>query len=268
MFRWISRCLPGLNILLFLCLLIFAFTDIGERVPTLACLTSADDAFCKSKQAYERRSNPGPRPLKLSQKIFIFYAIAVHLDTIFFASRLCVALVRVNSRIKTVFGRRAALPPPKLDDPVEDETRSLSYYDSIRTSEDSTLAEGFPEVIHAVILPNYSEDLETLTTTLRVLASHPRAQLQYEIYLAMELKEKACEEKANALIETFECKFRAVKPTFHPAGLPGEAAGKGSNVAWAARQIFNAHKYDNGKNDVLITIIDCELSSGHILNFS
>jgi hypothetical protein len=37
------------------------------------------------------------------------------------------------------------------------------------------------EVIHAIIVPNYCEDLHTLRTTLDVLASHPRARTQYEV---------------------------------------------------------------------------------------
>jgi hypothetical protein len=45
------------------------------------------------------------------------------------------------------------------------------------------LAESSPagEVTHAIIVPNYSETLETLASTLRVLASHPRARTQYEV---------------------------------------------------------------------------------------
>lgn len=37
------------------------------------------------------------------------------------------------------------------------------------------------EVVHAIILPNYEENFDTLWTTLHVLASHPRAASQYEV---------------------------------------------------------------------------------------
>jgi hypothetical protein len=36
-------------------------------------------------------------------------------------------------------------------------------------------------IIHAIILPNYMEDIETLRETLEVLASHRKAKLQYEV---------------------------------------------------------------------------------------
>lgn len=43
------------------------------------------------------------------------------------------------------------------------------------------------ELVHAIILPNYGEDLHTLETTLKVLASHPRAKTQYEVRQSLSL---------------------------------------------------------------------------------
>lgn len=38
-------------------------------------------------------------------------------------------------------------------------------------------------VIHAIVIPNYKEELDTLRETLEVLASHPRAQSAYDVSL-------------------------------------------------------------------------------------
>lgn len=78
----------------------------------------------------------------------------------------------------------------------------------------------------------------------------------------MEKKETEASWKAVELISAFETAFVQVRATFHPYDLPGEIAGKSSNVAWAARQIMDIHARD-GQEDVintLITVIDGILS--------
>lgn len=71
----------------------------------------------------------------------------------------------------------------------------------------------------------------------------------------MEQREVNAESKALGLIQDFVKKFRSIDFTLHPADIPGEAAGKGSNVAWAARQLST--KYPMGmRKEVIITGID------------
>lgn len=79
-----------------------------------------------------------------------------------------------------------------------------------------------------------------------------------QIFLAMEQKELKSPEKAISLITQFEGVFREVCSTFHPANLPGEIAGKSSNVAFAARHIVEAHRRDQSvlPQDVIITVMD------------
>jgi hypothetical protein len=40
-----------------------------------------------------------------------------------------------------------------------------------------------PQDIHAILIPNYKEDIEVLRETLEVLASHPQARAQYDVSL-------------------------------------------------------------------------------------
>lgn len=74
----------------------------------------------------------------------------------------------------------------------------------------------------------------------------------------MEQKETKAPEKAISLIAQFEGDFRDICSTFHPANLPGEIAGKGSNVAFAARHIIEAYRTDASVSprDVIITVMD------------
>jgi hypothetical protein len=56
-----------------------------------------------------------------------------------------------------------------------------------------------------------------------------------------------------------------MRATFHPSGLPDEIAGKSSNVAFAAHEIFRNHQAEGDKSDTIITVIDCKVSESHAL---
>ena len=47
-------------------------------------------------------------------------------------------------------------------------------------------------VVHAVILPSYKEDMDTLRETLSVLASHTLAKSSYDVSVFRELAVKRC----------------------------------------------------------------------------
>jgi hypothetical protein len=71
----------------------------------------------------------------------------------------------------------------------------------------------------------------------------------------MEQREPNVEAKALMLTEEYATKFRSIHFTIHPADIPGESAGKGSNVAWAARKLSERYPLDQ-RRDVIVTGID------------
>lgn len=71
----------------------------------------------------------------------------------------------------------------------------------------------------------------------------------------MEQREPNVELKAMTLIQEFVKKFRSIDYTIHPSDIPGESAGKGSNVAWAARKLSQKYSMTTRK-DVIITGLD------------
>ena len=71
----------------------------------------------------------------------------------------------------------------------------------------------------------------------------------------MEQRESNVEVKAMSLIQEFVKKFRTIDYTLHPSDIPGESAGKGSNVGWAARKLSQRYTMAQRK-DVIITGID------------
>lgn len=120
---------------------------------------------------------------------------------------------------------------------------------------------GFPDrwtwPRHLVIIPNYRESEEGLARTIDSLAAQTIAR-QLVVVLAMEEREAGAREKAARLIARYPGHFSDIFATFHPAGLPGETPGKGSNEAWAARE---AHRrlIERGGDDLLrYTVTSCD----------
>ena len=72
----------------------------------------------------------------------------------------------------------------------------------------------------------------------------------------MEEKEAGSPLKSKALISEFEKYFRCIRSTFHPAGVPGEIAGKSANVAYAASRILEKYRGSSEGENLILTIID------------
>ncbi|RUS24028.1 hypothetical protein BC938DRAFT_474238, partial [Jimgerdemannia flammicorona] len=113
--------------------------------------------------------------------------------------------------------------------------------------------------LHAFIIPNYAEPEALLRDTIKRLANHKNAQTNYIIILAMEESEMGHEHKAQNLKNLFIDNFLHFIVTSHPSGIPGEARGKGSNVAYAARVGAQELIHRNiEKRRVVFTITDSD----------
>ncbi|MBM4415701.1 MAG: hypothetical protein FJ035_05540 [Chloroflexi bacterium] len=110
---------------------------------------------------------------------------------------------------------------------------------------------------HVVIIPNYREPEEGLRRTLDSLAAQANAE-QVVVVLAMEEREAGAERKATRLLLEYRERFADLFASYHPAGLPGEVAGKGSNEAWAARATFERLRLDVGRSLRRYTITSCD----------
>jgi hypothetical protein len=71
----------------------------------------------------------------------------------------------------------------------------------------------------------------------------------------MEAREPNVELKAMSLVSEFVKKFRFIDFTVHPGDIPGESAGKGSNLKWAAQKASERYSGAQRKG-VIITGID------------
>lgn len=95
----------------------------------------------------------------------------------------------------------------------------------------------FRDMYHLVFLPTYKEDMSVLVSTLTSLASATYPQDRMMIVLAGE--ERDAEKflpQADQLQQMFGSTFHSFLVTLHPAHLPHEIPGKGSNLNWAGHQ--------------------------------
>ena len=110
---------------------------------------------------------------------------------------------------------------------------------------------------HLVVIPNYREDEEQLARTLDSLAAQDIAG-QLVVVLAMEQREVDARAKASKLVLRYRRTFADMFATYHPSGIPGEAPGKGSNEAWAARSAYERLIVAEGDTLERYTVTSCD----------
>jgi hypothetical protein len=159
--------------------------------------------------------------------------------------RMLTASMRLRSRLLD-----PALAPPSPKTLLDYEPNESAGHHALRTR----LLTATTVLNHAFIVPNYAEDIETLSATLNHLASHPTAG-NYTIVLAMEAKESTAVEKATTLQSTFDGCFKSIIYTMHTMQT-GEMPGKASNVNAAVRQFYPQAKGD--KDSYMLTVIDAD----------
>ncbi|CAG8742956.1 5384_t:CDS:2 [Gigaspora margarita] len=135
---------------------------------------------------------------------------------------------------------------------------SMTDDDNKYSEMESALKQYEGQYIHAFVIPNYEEPEPLLRDTIKRLAQHRNATTTYVIILAMEESEVDHVTKSASLKRTFDGSFRDFIITVHPKDVPGESRGKGSNVAFAAREACEllARKVD--KRHVVFTITDSD----------
>lgn len=193
--KFLSWCVQRIASLGLLALLLLLYLALWHDTPSHGASSSSSS------------SSPGSYPSAVegfkaskAQLVFICYTIFAHLmGTLVFPIRLCWATWSVtkqlvaaskspkNERRSSIFRERTLLSDKLANADVYEESCSSRS----SSSESDTLCESpatelsFSETpmrpLHAVIVPNYKEDIETLKETLEVLACHPLARSTYEV---------------------------------------------------------------------------------------
>jgi len=128
---------------------------------------------------------------------FAYYSVLIHILVLMFPVRACLAVGSLTRGVKAVSRNRTLQrfkygPTRRLSfmSLASDETLTSSQASNSSSSDagDSDMIESVTDVefdqdkvIHAIIVPNYKEDVDGLRETLDVLASHPQARLSYDV---------------------------------------------------------------------------------------
>ncbi|KAF7723266.1 hypothetical protein EC973_002159 [Apophysomyces ossiformis] len=172
------------------------------------------------------------------------------------------ALQRANNAADKL-SPSAASSGPASPSPTPTRERYASIVDDERFEEMEATLKLYEDshFIHAFVVPNYGEPEALLRDTIKRLANHRNAQTNYVIILAMEASEVGYETKAESLTNYFKDSFLHFIVTAHPADIPGEARGKGSNVCYAAR-VGCSEMVQRGvdRRRVILTVSDSDSS--------
>ncbi|CAJ2500986.1 Uu.00g038390.m01.CDS01 [Anthostomella pinea] len=276
LFTWVSRCAPGLGMLFLMAL---AYYAISREAAAAGFFGQKDSLSPPGHDSTSSSAEGGG----IFTVIFAYYCLLIHVLVSSFPLRSCWSIFDITRCLERT-ARSKSLRDYKLTHRRRGSSTSLSSSETLTSSKECSMAsstagseagdiehefsldgeKGIENVIHAIIIPNYKEEVDTLRETLDVLACHPQARDTYDIYLGMESREHNVELKAMNLIQEFVKKFRSIDFTLHPSDIPGEAPGKGSNMAWAGRKLSEKYPVSIRK-DVIITGIDADshLSSNY-----
>ncbi|KAJ5215531.1 uncharacterized protein N7498_001938 [Penicillium cinerascens] len=106
----------------------------------------------------------------------------VHLNMLGFTLRLGCSLFWITKKTQQTIKHRLALALKASNHQHGGNQTQLNLSKPLEEKESENSSH---KLIHAIILPNFGEDVDVLRATLKVLASHPRAQSQYEVTLSL-----------------------------------------------------------------------------------
>lgn len=111
-------------------------------------------------------------------------------------------------------------------------TMKVNWYEKVRE------IDGFEEIHHIVLLPTYKEGYEILKNSLDALVRGAYDVNKFIVVMGGEERDEDNFEKYREKLENeFEGIFAKLMFTMHPANLPGEIPGKGSNLKWMAQKV-------------------------------
>jgi len=110
--------------------------------------------------------------------------------------------------------------------------------DKKNKSQGSEVSSHWSDIYHLIILPMYKEPYEVVKETFEALVKANYSKDKFIVVLATEERARQpAQEVARKIEKEFTGKFFKFLITVHPANLPNEIPGKGSNQTWAAKEV-------------------------------
>lgn len=130
---------------------------------------------------------------------FAYYSLFIHILVAAFPIRACWSIFSITRALKKN-AKSKALRDIKLSHRRRGSSTSLSSSETLTSSRDGSVssatsseagdleeqytdgdASAIENIVHAIVIPNYKEEVDTLRETLDVLASHPQARHSYDV---------------------------------------------------------------------------------------
>ncbi len=93
-------------------------------------------------------------------------------------------------------------------------------------------------IYHVIIFPSYKESREIIEESIETLVKSNYPKEKIIVVLAIEQKSgKFFEEQANNIVQKYSNNFYKFLVTIHPNVIDGEISGKGSNTAYAGKEV-------------------------------
>ena len=117
------------------------------------------------------------------------------------------------------------------------------------------------KVHHLIILPTYKESAEIIGESCQSIYETKYPKDKITIILSTEERAgKKAQEVAKKIKDKFSNKFFKFVTTIHPANIPGEVIGKGSNIAWGLKIAKENILQDlnTNKENILVSSFDID----------
>ena len=171
---WLCRSVPGLS---FLAWTLLAFLALGHRLPI----------WSKSQSSATELHH-----LTTSQLFYVIYTVLCHLlGCVGFPLRLCWSVWHIGGEVKRARFEAEMLSFPAEKEGGSEKSLSLSANSSRDSTGDGPLSrastpripsfDSQDQILHAIIIASYKEDIDTMRETLAVLASHSMAKSSYDV---------------------------------------------------------------------------------------
>ena len=185
LYAWSARCIPGFSILVLLALTLLALTDAE-----LSFHASWHDAIYDTGRRPSKTRIPTPiAEITYPQITFAVYNVFIHFLSFLFPLRLCWSLWQITCQVQDLNSQHMTTLGNQTTEDTKTRTvgsvgGSLSPIDTSGHNH-----QDWPQrpksssgmVYHAIIVPIYREDIDTLRDTLDVLASHAQARTSYDV---------------------------------------------------------------------------------------
>lgn len=118
----------------------------------------------------------------------------------------------------------------------------------------------FSHIRHLIIIPNANEGIDVLRTTFNCLVrSNYPLQNMIVVLATEERTQHSTGKNGNIILKEFANRFAYLMVTQHPKDIPGEVAGKGANLTWAAKQFVPLCQTLNlDVEDVVVSTLDAD----------